>query len=102
MAHKRDYYQVLGIDRDATDDEIKKCYRQLALKYHPDRNPGDKEAEEKFKEAAEAYEVLRDVEKRQIYDQYGHEGLQGTGGGGSEQPVSFVSGTEVLSWKERG
>ena len=76
---KRDYYQVLGVGRNASDGEIKKCYRHLALKYHPDRNPGDNQAEELFKEAAEAYEVLRDPEKRQIYDQFGHEGLQGTG-----------------------
>ncbi len=76
---KRDYYEVLGISRDAGDDEIKKVYRQLALKYHPDRNPGNTEAEESFKEAAEAYEVLRDREKRQIYDRYGHEGLEGRG-----------------------
>lgn len=76
---KRDYYEVLGVDRAASNEQIKKVYRKLALKYHPDRNPGDKEAEEKFKEAAEAYEVLRDAEKRQIYDQFGHEGLQGTG-----------------------
>ncbi len=76
---KRDYYEVLGVSRNATEDEIKKAYRKLALKYHPDRNPGDKEAEEKFKEAAEAYEVLRDPEKRQLYDQFGHAGLQGTG-----------------------
>jgi molecular chaperone DnaJ len=76
---KRDYYDVLGIDRGASDDEIKKAYRKLALNFHPDRNPGNKEAEEKFKEAAEAYEVLRDSEKRTIYDQFGHDGLQGTG-----------------------
>lgn len=76
---KRDYYEVLGISRDAGDDDIKKVYRKLALKYHPDRNPGNKEAEENFKEAAEAYEVLRDREKRQIYDRYGHEGLEGRG-----------------------
>ncbi len=76
---KRDYYEVLGVDSRASEDKIKKAYRKLALKYHPDRNPGDKEAEEKFKEAAEAYEVLRDSEKRNIYDQFGHEGLQGTG-----------------------
>jgi len=76
---KRDYYQVLGVGRNASDGEIKKSYRHLALKYHPDRNPGDKQAEEQFKEAAEAYEVLRDPEKRQIYDQFGYEGLQGTG-----------------------
>ena len=79
MNQKRDYYDILGISRNASDDEIKKGYRCLALKYHPDRNPGDKEAEERFKEAAEAYEVLRDPEKRQIYDHYGHAGLQGTG-----------------------
>ena len=76
---KRDYYEVLGVSRNADEDEIKKVYRKLAMKYHPDRNPGDSESEERFKEAAEAYEVLRDQEKRQIYDQFGHEGLQGTG-----------------------
>lgn len=76
---KRDYYDVLGVRRNSTDDEIKKAYRQLALKYHPDRNPGDSEAEEQFKEAAEAYEVLRDPEKRSLYDRFGHEGLRGTG-----------------------
>jgi molecular chaperone DnaJ len=76
---KRDYYEVLGISRQADEDEIKKVYRQLALKYHPDRNPGNKEAEEYFKEAAEAYEVLHDPQKRHIYNTYGHEGLQGSG-----------------------
>ncbi|MBW1708777.1 MAG: molecular chaperone DnaJ [Deltaproteobacteria bacterium] len=77
--NKPDYYDVLGVDRNAESKEIKKAYRKLALKYHPDRNQGDREAEERFKEAAEAYEVLHDQEKRQIYDQFGHEGLQGTG-----------------------
>lgn len=79
MNEKTDYYDVLGVSRSASDEEIKKCYRRLALKHHPDRNPGDKEAEERFKEAAEAYEVLRDPRKRQLYDLYGHAGLQGTG-----------------------
>jgi len=79
MISKRDYYDILGVGRSASEDEIKASYRRLALKYHPDRNPGNKEAEEKFKEAAEAYEVLRDPQKRNIYDQYGHRGLQGTG-----------------------
>jgi molecular chaperone DnaJ len=79
MTAKRDYYEVLGVGRNATDDELKSAYRKLALNYHPDRNPGDKEAEEKFKEAAEAYEVLRDPQKRNIYDQYGHQGLEGSG-----------------------
>jgi len=77
---KRDYYEVLGVDRGASEDEIKSAYRKLALKYHPDRNRGDDSAEEKFKEATEAYEVLKDDQKRRTYDQYGHAGL-GQGGG---------------------
>lgn len=76
---ERDYYKVLGVSKDASDEEIKKSYRRTAMQYHPDRNPGDKEAEEKFKIASEAYEILRDPEKRQIYDRYGVEGLRGTG-----------------------
>ncbi len=76
---KRDYYEILSVERTATHEEIKKAYRKLALKYHPDRNPGDKEAEEKFKEAAEAYEVLSDTEKRRLYDMHGHAGLEGAG-----------------------
>ncbi len=76
---KQDYYDILGVPRNATEDEIKKAYRQLALKYHPDRSPGDRESEEKFKEAAEAYEVLKDPQKRSLYDQFGHEGLRGVG-----------------------
>lgn len=79
MRKKRDYYKVLGVDHNADPNDIKASYRKLALKFHPDRNPGDREAEEKFKEAAEAYEVLRDPQKRHIYDHYGHDGLQGTG-----------------------
>lgn len=76
---KRDYYEVLGVSKNANEEEIKKSYRKLALKFHPDRNPGNKEAEENFKEASEAYEVLRDAQKRQVYDAYGHEGLKGSG-----------------------
>jgi len=82
MDQKRDYYEVLGVQKNATAEEIKKAYRKLAIKYHPDKNPGDKDAEEKFKEAAEAYEVLSNEEKRQKYDQFGHSmGPQGFGGG---------------------
>ncbi|MBX6316014.1 MAG: molecular chaperone DnaJ, partial [Isosphaeraceae bacterium] len=76
---KRDYYEVLGVKRDASADEIKRAYRQMALKYHPDKNPGNAEAERKFKEAAEAYEVLSDQQKRARYDRYGHAGLEGAG-----------------------
>ena len=77
--HKRDYYEVLGVSRDAPEEDIKRAYRKQAMKYHPDKNPGDTEAEDRFNEAAEAYEVLRDSEKRQIYDRFGHAGLEGTG-----------------------
>lgn len=82
MAQKRDYYEVLGVSKNASADEIKKAYKKLAIKYHPDRNPGDKEAEEKFKEAAEAYDVLHDEQKRQQYDQFGFNGPAGGGFGG--------------------
>jgi molecular chaperone DnaJ len=79
MAEKKDYYEVLGVDRSASADDIKKAYRKLAIKYHPDKNPGNKEAEEKFKEAAEAYSVLSDAEKKARYDQFGHAGVEGAG-----------------------
>lgn len=82
MAKKRDYYEVLGVGKSATADEIKKAYRGLAFKYHPDKNPGDAEAEEKFKEAAEAYSILSDETKRQRYDQFGHAGMGGAAAGG--------------------
>jgi len=78
---KRDYYEILGVSRNADDAELKKAYRQMALKYHPDKNPNNKEAEDKFKEAAEAYEVLSDADKRRRYDQFGHDGVKNSGGG---------------------
>lgn len=80
---KRDYYEVLGVSKNASDDEIKKAYRKLAVKYHPDKNPGNKEAEEKFKEISEAHEVLSDKQKRARYDQFGHAGVNGGAGGGA-------------------
>ncbi len=82
MAEKRDYYEVLGVEKNANADEIKKAYRKAAIKYHPDKNPGDKEAEEKFKEAAEAYDVLSNPDKRARYDQFGHAGMNGGAAGG--------------------
>jgi molecular chaperone DnaJ len=86
---KRDYYEVLGVEKNASDAEIKKAYRKLAMKFHPDKTKGDKEAEEKFKEASEAYEVLSDSAKRSKYDQYGHAGLEGAFGGGGFQWSDF-------------
>lgn len=87
---KRDYYEVLGVPKGASKDEIKKAYRKLAFQYHPDRNPGDKQAEEKFKEAAEAYGVLSDDEKRARYDQFGHAGVGGAGGGGQGMSMEDI------------
>ncbi|WP_035603733.1 molecular chaperone DnaJ [Haloferula sp. BvORR071] len=82
MASKRDYYEILGVNREASAEEIKKAYRKLAVKFHPDKNPGDHEAEDKFKELGEAYEALADPDKRAAYDRYGHAAFQGGGGGG--------------------
>ena len=98
MSGKRDYYEVLGISRDASDQEIKSAYRKLALQYHPDRNPGNKEAEEQFKEAAEAYSVLSDAQKRGQYDRFGHAGVgtaAGSGFGGFD-PSVFADFSDIL------
>jgi molecular chaperone DnaJ len=92
---KRDYYEVLGVSRTASDAEIKSAYRKLALKYHPDRNPGDHTAEEKFKESAEAYSVLADPDKRHLYDRYGHAGLGGAATGGFD-PNVFTGFEDIL------
>ena len=92
MAGKRDYYEVLGVSKSASDDEIKKAYRKLAVKYHPDKNPGDKEAEAKFKEINEAHDVLSDKQKRARYDQFGHAGVGGAGFGGGASGNPFGQG----------
>ena len=92
---KRDYYEVLGVGKTATDQEIKSAYRKLALKYHPDRNPGDKKAEDQFKEAAEAYAVLADTDKRHMYDRFGHAGLGGAATGGFD-PNVFTGFEDIL------
>jgi molecular chaperone DnaJ len=94
LNNKRDYYEVLGVSRDASDQDIKSAYRKLALKYHPDKNPHDKNAEEMFKEAAEAYSVLCDAEKRARYDRYGHGGMQG--GFGGFDPTTFGDFGDIL------
>jgi DnaJ-class molecular chaperone with C-terminal Zn finger domain len=99
MKEKRDYYEVLGVNKNATNEELKKAYRQLALKYHPDRNPDDKNAEEKFKEAAEAYEILSNPDKRARYDRYGHAGINGNGfsGGGMSMDDIFSQFGDLFS-----
>ena len=94
---KRDYYEVLGVEKTATADQIKKAYRKLAIQYHPDKNPGDKEAEEKFKEAAEAYSVLSDENKRARYDQFGHAGMSGAAGGGGFEGFGDFDINDIFS-----
>jgi molecular chaperone DnaJ len=96
MATKRDYYEILGVQKTAAAGEIKTSYRKLAVQYHPDRNPGSTEAEEKFKEAAEAYAVLSDTEKRARYDRFGHQGVSGAGGAGGFDPTIFADFSDIL------
>ncbi len=94
---KRDYYEVLGVERQASDQQIKSAYRKLALKFHPDRNPGNKEAEEHFKEAAEAYAVLADAQKRGLYDRFGHAGVGSAAGGAGFDPTIFADFSDIFS-----
>lgn len=95
---RRDYYEILGVGKNASEDEVKRAYRKLAVKHHPDKNPGDKSAEESFKEATEAYEVLKDGQKRQIYDNYGHDGLRGGGAGGFDGFAGFDIGDALRAF----
>jgi molecular chaperone DnaJ len=94
---KRDYYEVLGVERQASEQQVKSAYRKLALKYHPDRNPGNTEAEERFKEAAEAYAVLADAQKRSLYDRFGHAGVSGAGTGGGFDPTIFADFSDIFA-----
>ena len=93
---KRDYYEILGVTRTASDSDIKSAYRKLAMQHHPDRNPGDKAAEDRFKEAAEAYAVLADAEKRSLYDRFGHAGVNAAGGGAGFDPSTFSGFEDIL------
>lgn len=97
MVTNRDYYEILGVSKSASEQELKSAYRKLAMQYHPDRNPGDASAEEKFKEAAEAYSVLSDAQKRAAYDRYGHAGVQGAAGGGTAyDPTIFADFSDIF------
>ena len=98
---KRDYYEVLGVRRDATDAQIKSAYRKLALRHHPDRNPGDHKAEESFKEAAEAYAVLADAQKRGMYDRFGHAGVSSAAGAGGVDPTIFADFSDIFGGRRR-
>ena len=108
MAEKRDYYEVLGLQKGASEDEIKKAFRKMAMKYHPDKNPGNKEAEEKFKEVNEAYSVLSDPDKKSKYDRFGHAGVDpnGMGGAGFPTGVKWEAGLKscvpsLTAWSRR-
>jgi molecular chaperone DnaJ len=94
---RRDYYEILGVARSATEPQIKSAYRKLALQFHPDRNPGDKQAEERFKEAAEAYSILADPEKRGLYDRFGHAGVSGAGAGAGFDPTIFADFSDIFA-----
>src|SRR5271170_4619356 len=97
MATPRDFYEILGVQKNAGADELKKAYRKLAMQHHPDRNPGDKKAEEKFKELSHAYDILSDEQKRAAYDRFGHEAFQGGGGGSGFHPGAGGEGFDFSS-----